>query len=123
MNDNVASLATGVLQGIQGYLGNQQAQTDKQNADVADIAKQKAGSSVVVFGASQENNAFVLVSVTDDLIKKGVLATDIVKTIAPLINGSGGGRPNLAQAGCKDPAKLAAMFGSLEKIAREALAV
>jgi len=44
--------------------------------------------------------------VTDDLIKKGVKAGDIVKEIAPIVGGGGGGRPNMAQAGGKDASKL-----------------
>ena len=43
---------------------------------------------------------------TDDLIKKGVKAGDIVKEIAPIVGGGGGGRPNMAQAGGKDASKL-----------------
>jgi len=44
--------------------------------------------------------------VTDDLIKKGLSAGDIIKEIAPIVDGGGGGRPQMAQAGGKDPAKI-----------------
>ncbi len=50
--------------------------------------------------------ALLLVGVTDDLIKKGLKAGDLVKAIAPLIDGGGGGPPTLAQAGGKNPDKL-----------------
>jgi len=43
---------------------------------------------------------------TNDLIKKGLKAGDIVKSIAPIIDGGGGGRPQMAQAGGKEPKKI-----------------
>ena len=53
-----------------------------------------------VIGACSQ---LLFVAVTDDAIKKGLKAGDIVKEIAPIV---GGGRPNMAQAGGKDPSKL-----------------
>ena len=47
----------------------------------------------------------LLAGVTDDLIKK-LKAGDIVKTIAPIVDGAGGGKPQMAQAGGKNPAKI-----------------
>jgi alanyl-tRNA synthetase len=48
----------------------------------------------------------LICSVSDDLVKKGIHAGELVKLAAQKIGGSGGGRPNLAQAGGKDPSKL-----------------
>jgi alanyl-tRNA synthetase len=48
----------------------------------------------------------LLVAVSQDLNKKGVDAGKLIKEIAAVVGGGGGGRPNLAQAGGKDPAKL-----------------
>ncbi len=45
-------------------------------------------------------------AVTDDLVKKGLSAVDIVRAIAPIIDGGGGGRPQMAQAGGKNPKKI-----------------
>jgi alanyl-tRNA synthetase len=55
---------------------------------------------------SDDGKVMLLAGVTDDLIKKGVKAGDIVKEIAPIVGGGGGGRPNMAQAGGKDASKL-----------------
>jgi alanyl-tRNA synthetase len=72
-----------------------------------DSLKKKAKSAAIVFGvATDDGKVMLLAGVTDDLIKKGVKAGDIVKEIAPIVGGGGGGRPNMAQAGGKDASKL-----------------
>jgi alanyl-tRNA synthetase len=79
----------------------------EQARTAIDSLKKKAGSAAIVLGiATDDGKVMLLVGVTDDLIKKGLKAGDIVKDIAPIVGGGGGGRPNMAQAGGKDPAKL-----------------
>ncbi len=68
---------------------------------LSDLIKQKAKSSVIVLGSQSGENATILLAVTDDLIQRGIKADEMIKEIAPLIGGSGGGRPQLAQAGSK----------------------
>ncbi len=83
-----------------------------QDIDVAvlrrlsDTVKQKVPSSVVVFGSKNGNQAVLIASVSDDLVKKDLGADAIIEMIAPVINGSGGGRPQFAQAGSKDTSQL-----------------
>jgi alanyl-tRNA synthetase len=79
----------------------------EQARTAIDSLKKKAKSAAIVFGiATDDGKVMLLAGVTDDLIKKGVKAGDIVKEIAPIVGGGGGGRPNMAQAGGKDAAKL-----------------
>ena len=88
-----------------------------------DRVKQKCGSAFVVFGWSEgEGNASILVAVTPDLVKKGVKAGDVVKQVAEVIGGKGGGKPDMAQAGGKDPAKLGEAMKKAEQLGRELLA-
>jgi alanyl-tRNA synthetase len=70
-----------------------------------DMLKKKAPSSVIVLGFAEGDKATLLAGVTDDLIKT-VSASDILKQISPIIEGGGGGRPNMAQAGGRKPEKL-----------------
>jgi len=71
-----------------------------------DMIKQKAGTAVIVFGMAEgDDKVTLLAGVTDDLAKN-LKAGDIVKEIAPIVAGAGGGRPQLAQAGGKDPSKI-----------------
>ncbi len=74
--------------------------------EMADRMRQKHGSAVVALGSDQgEGKVALLVAVTSDLTSR-VKAGEIVKQIAPLIGGSGGGRPDMAQAGGRDASKL-----------------
>jgi alanyl-tRNA synthetase len=62
---------------------------------------------VVVVGWADGDKVGLIAAATDDLVKKGVHAGKLVGEIAKVVGGGGGGRPNMAQAGGKDPAKLA----------------
>ena len=86
-----------------------------------DMLKKKAKSAAVVFGFTDEDRVTLLAGVTDDLIKKGLKAGDIVKQIAPLVEGGGGGRPQMAQAGGKNPKKLDDALKKASKIIKEKL--
>ncbi|GAX05227.1 alanyl-tRNA synthetase [Secundilactobacillus pentosiphilus] len=77
-----------------------------QLRQLADTWRQKNLSDVLVLGAEVGEKANLIVAVSDDTIKAGVKAGDLIKAISPKINGGGGGRPNLAQAGGKNPAGL-----------------
>jgi len=74
---------------------------------LTDRFRQHFATGVVVLGTALDDRPTVIAAITDDLVKKGWHAGDLVKTVAAVIGGSGGGRPNMAQAGGKDAAKLA----------------
>ena len=74
--------------------------------EAVDMLKKKAVSAAIVLGFEEDGKATLLAGVTDDLVKKGLKAGDVIKEIAPIVGGGGGGRPQMAQAGGKDPAKL-----------------
>ena len=74
--------------------------------NLADELKQKLGSGVVILGTPQDGKVALVVMVTNDISKR-VPAGQIIKQIAPLVGGAGGGKPELAEAGGKDSSKLA----------------
>ena len=74
--------------------------------NLADELKQKLGSGVIILGTDQKGKAALVVMVTAD-ISQNVPAGRIIKKIAPIVNGGGGGKPELAEAGGKDSSKLA----------------
>jgi len=73
--------------------------------EAIDMLKKKARSAAVVLAYEDDGKATLLAGVTDDLIKT-LKAGDIVKAIAPIVDGGGGGKPQMAQAGGKNPAKI-----------------
>jgi alanyl-tRNA synthetase len=82
--------------------------------EMADRMRQKYGSAVVALGANLgDNKVALLVAVTPDLAAR-VKAGDIIKQIAPIVGGTGGGRADFAQAGGRDAAKLEA---ALDRVA------
>jgi len=86
-----------------------------------DMLRKKAKSTAVVLGFTAEGKVTLLAGVTDDLIKKGLKAGDIVKTIAPIVDGGGGGRSQMAQAGGKNPEKIDDALAKALEIIKEKL--
>ena len=86
-----------------------------------DMLRKKAKSAAIVLGLAAEDKATLLAGVTEDLVKKGLKAGDIVKTVSPLIDGGGGGRPHLAQAGGKKPEKIDDALARAAELIKEKL--
>jgi alanyl-tRNA synthetase len=81
---------------------------------IADQMRQKHGSAVVALGSAiGDDKVALLVAVTPDLLSR-VKAGEIIKQIAPIVGGSGGGRPDFAQAGGRDASRLGE---ALDKVA------
>jgi len=92
-----------------------------QAREAVDMLKKKAKSAAVVLGFDEDGRATLLAGVTDDLIAKGLKAGDIVKEIAPIVDGGGGGRPQMAQAGGKNPKKIGDALSSAGEIIKQKL--
>ena len=72
-----------------------------------DLLKQRLGSGVIVLGSVIAGKVGLVSFVTSDLVRReGLHAGAIVQEVARLVGGGGGGRPDMAQAGGKDPARL-----------------
>jgi len=73
---------------------------------LADRFRQNYASGVCVLGSAIDGRPTVIASVSEDLVKRGITAGELVKFVAAPLGGSGGGKPSLAQAGGKDASKL-----------------
>ena len=83
--------------------------------ELSDTLKERIGEGVVVLGAAIGGKANLLVAVTKGLVAT-VKAGDIIKNLAPLIGGSGGGKPELAQAGGSQPERLEEALSAAARI-------
>lgn len=88
--------------------------------EIQDQLKNKLGSSIVVLGIAEDEKVSVIVGVSKDLTGK-VKAGELVNMVASQVGGKGGGRPDMAQAGGKDPAALPAALDSVKPWVTERL--
>jgi alanyl-tRNA synthetase len=79
--------------------------------EMTDWLRDRLGSAVIVLGAEMGGKPGFVAAVTPDLVDKGLRADSLVKQVAAIAGGSGGGRATLAQAGGKDPARIGEALG------------
>jgi alanyl-tRNA synthetase len=91
----------------------------KQLRDIADQLREKLGSGVVVLASAGDASVNLVASVTKELTKR-YHAGNIIRELAGMVGGGGGGRPDFAQAGGKEPAKIDAALKRAEEIIRQA---
>jgi alanyl-tRNA synthetase len=91
----------------------------KQLRDLVDQVKAQLGSGVVVLASAGDGNVNLVASVSQDLTRR-YHAGNIIKELARLVGGGGGGRPDFAQAGGKEPARLDAALKRAEELIRDA---
>ena len=90
---------------------------------MGDQLKQKLGSGVIVLASGKDGKVNLVVMATDDVVKKGVHAGNIIKAAAAVCGGGGGGRPNMAQAGGKDASKIAQALEEAKTVIAQQLGV
>ena len=87
----------------------------KRLRELADQLKQKLGSAVIVLASASETNVNLVALVAQELTRR-YHAGNMIKELAAIVGGGGGGRPDFAQAGGKEPAKLAALLKRAEEL-------
>jgi alanyl-tRNA synthetase len=88
---------------------------------VSDRLKARLAPAVVVLGSAAEGKAHLLASVDQTAIDRGLSAVELIKQIAPIVGGGGGGRPTMARAGGSDPDKLPEAVEAAESAIRTRL--
>ncbi len=81
--------------------------------------KEKMGEGVIVIASAQGGKVNLMATVTDQAQKKGAHAGNLIKAIAGLVGGGGGGRPNMAQAGGKNPAGMDDALAKVAEVVKE----
>lgn len=87
--------------------------------DLGDQLKEKLGEGVVVIASSASGKVNLIAMATDEAMAKGAHAGNLIKGIAALVGGGGGGRPNMAQAGGKNPAGIPDAIAKVEEVLGE----
>ena len=84
--------------------------------DLGDQLKEKLGEGVIVLASATGGKVSLVAMATDDAVKKGAHAGNLIKGIAGLVGGGGGGRPNMAQAGGKNPDGIDAAITKVSEV-------
>ena len=87
---------------------------------LVDQHRSRIKSGVVILASPSDGKVMIVVGVTPDLTKKAP-AGQIVKQLAPIVGGGGGGRPDFAEAGGKDAAKIADMLAASREVVEKML--
>ena len=87
--------------------------------DLGDQFKEKLGEGVVVIASSANGKVSLMATATDEAMKKGAHAGNLIKAIASCVGGGGGGRPNMAQAGGKNPAGIPDALAKVKEVLAE----
>ena len=87
--------------------------------ELGDQLKEKLGEGVVVIASSASDKVSLIAMATDGAMAKGAHAGNLIKGIAALVGGGGGGRPNMAQAGGKNPAGIPDAIAKVSEVLAE----
>ena len=88
---------------------------------LSDELRAKYGESFIVLASSADGKVSLVAAATDGAVKKGAHAGNLIKTVAQIVGGGGGGRPNMAQAGGKDASKIGEAIAKAKEVAAEQL--
>ena len=89
--------------------------------ELGDSLKDKIGEGVIVLASVTDGKVQLMATATDGVMKKGAHAGNLIKGIAKLVGGGGGGRPNMAMAGGKDASGVDAALAEAEKVLEQQL--
>ncbi|MCL5284054.1 MAG: alanine--tRNA ligase, partial [Armatimonadetes bacterium] len=104
---NAAELREAEVAGMTLVIGSLDGADGEALANLADEMVKKTGSAVVLLGSTSDGKALFVAKVTPDLVKRGLHAGNLVREIAKIAGGGGGGRPDFAQAGGRHAGKVA----------------
>ncbi len=110
------------IDGVPALVTRVQAGSVAALREAGDALRSKIETGIVVLGAVVDGRPSFIAYVTGDLTERGLHAGNILKEIAAITGGGGGGRPEMAQAGGKDAGRLDEALGRVEGLVRERLA-
>ena len=109
------------VEGVKVVVGQTSAVSADGMREMGDFLKDKLGSVVVVLAAVVEGSPILITMVTPDLVDRGLHAGNIARDTAKVMGGGGGGRPEMAQAGGKQPEKIGEALQGVSALVRQGL--
>ncbi len=109
------------VEGVRVVAGRTSAHNADGMREMGDYLRDKLSSCVVTLGALAEGSPILVAMVTPDLVERGLNAGSIARDAATLMGGGGGGRPDMAQAGGRQPEKLDEALNAVPGLVRAAL--
>ena len=109
------------VDGVKLVVGVTSAHNIEAMREMGDFLKQKLETVVIALGAVIDGSPIIVTMVTPDLVGQGLHAGNIARDAAKLMGGGGGGRPETAQAGGRQPERLGAALDSVANLVRDAL--
>jgi alanyl-tRNA synthetase len=88
---------------------------------LGDVLRERLGSGVAVLAETEGGKPMIVAVVTDDLIQRGIRADAVIREVAAIVGGKGGGKPHMAQAGVGDPSRLREALDSVPELVRSLL--
>ena len=109
------------VDGVRVVAGRTSANDADGMREMGDFLRDKLSSCVVTLGALSQGSPILVTMVTPDLVERGLNAGNIARDAAKLMGGGGGGRPEMAQAGGRQPEKLDEALAAVPRLVRAAL--
>ena len=92
--------------GVTVFVGRGDDADQRSLLELADRIKSRAGEAAVVLGGAADDKVALVASFSKEVTDRGISAADVIREVAQIVGGGGGGRENVAQAGGRDPSKL-----------------
>ncbi|MFN3374464.1 MAG: DHHA1 domain-containing protein, partial [Chloroflexus sp.] len=107
------------ISGVPLLAAEVEADTVERLREMGEYLRDKLGSAAIVLGAQINGKPQLLAMVTADLVRRGLNAVQLVKPLATIVGGGGGGKPEVAQAGGRNPDRLAAAINAAAGVLAE----
>jgi alanyl-tRNA synthetase len=116
--DNLAASLVSQAENIKGIslIAAEQSLSIEEMRVLSDEIMTKLPTGILILAGKSEDKCQLLIRVSDNLVAKGTKANDLIKILAPIIEGTGGGKPNSAQAGGKAPHKIKEALSKARKL-------
>ena len=107
--------------GVSVVVARVEAESQDALRGIGDRLREQLDSAFVMLGAVLNDRPMLLALASDDVVERGLRADEVVKEAGAVVGGGGGGRPAMAQAGGRDPARLDEALEAARRAARERL--